>query len=84
MLYRTMGESSEGCSLTTYRSDMRGEGRERSKLGRVTKKGKKFLIGMVTDRNTTPSSGCCFHATLGLFVIFFVKDVAAASRPLQE
>jgi hypothetical protein len=31
---------------------------------------KKFLVGMVTaDRNTMPSSGCCFHATSG-----FVHD----------
>jgi hypothetical protein len=57
MSYRTMGESPEGCSLTTYRSliddqvlcsltthwlYMRGKGRERSELGRVTKKGKSF------------------------------------------
>jgi hypothetical protein len=33
---------------------------------------KKFLMGMVmVDRNTTPSSGCCFHATSG-FVHDFV------------
>jgi hypothetical protein len=43
---------------------------------------KKFLIGMVTDCNTTPSSGCCFHATSGLFVVVGVKDVAAALCPL--
>jgi hypothetical protein len=33
---------------------------------------KKFLMGMVTaDRNTTPSSGCCFHTISG-FVHGFV------------
>jgi hypothetical protein len=30
----------------------------------VSDDGKKFLVGIVTaDRNITPSSGCCFHAT---------------------
>jgi hypothetical protein len=40
--YQTMVESSEGCSLTTYRSGMQVEGRERSELGRATMKGKSF------------------------------------------
>jgi hypothetical protein len=42
---------------------------------------KKFLVGMVMDHNTMPSSGCCFCATLGLFVVFGVKEVAVSSCP---
>src|SRR5580693_5149956 len=36
------GNSSGMCSLTTYRSHMRGEGKGRSELGQVTTKGKSF------------------------------------------
>jgi hypothetical protein len=39
---------------------------------------KKFLMGMVTvDRNTTPSSGCCFHATSGVTGLEAVCETGA-------
>jgi hypothetical protein len=52
-------------------------------VGASDDESKKFLVGMVMDCNTMPSSDSCFHAT-GLFVVFGVKDVATGLRPLQK
>jgi hypothetical protein len=51
-------------------------------VGVSDNEGKKFLVGTVMDCKTMPSSGCCFHITSGLFVVFEVKDVAVALCPL--
>jgi len=48
---------------------MRDGGRGRSELGRVTTKGKSFLIGMVTDRNS-----------VGNFAAVDSRDEAVSNR----